>query len=323
MAAISCRSASSGPGLERVERTRLRPDPQRLHQGRRRGRRGGRGEGAPGEGRALPRRAPRGLLRDGPHPGRPPPSRRRLRQGVRAPRAAAARRAWTWSSTARGFGCEASHIVARKLKERGIPAAILHEGWPAWQDAHYPVREGRRAVRLLRRPALALVAGRAPRRGLRLREPRQDRAPRRLRPHRLSLPARRAERTIGPLPANLVAVTLPWVEVVAGLPADLRRLATRGGRRRGVFSSCLPGRRGLGAHSAASTSRTAAASPSPARARAGVQLLLGDLALLAAALILATVERRASGPLTTPRNPHSIPPRRFLTEAEIPLIRTM
>ena len=42
-----------------------------------------------------------------------------------------------------GFGCEASHIVARKLKERGIPAAILHEGWPAWQDAGYPVKPGR------------------------------------------------------------------------------------------------------------------------------------------------------------------------------------
>lgn len=42
-----------------------------------------------------------------------------------------------------GFGCEASHIVARKLKERGIPAAILHEGWPAWTDAGYPVKEGR------------------------------------------------------------------------------------------------------------------------------------------------------------------------------------
>lgn len=41
-----------------------------------------------------------------------------------------------------GFGCEASHIVARKLKERGIPAAILHDGWPAWQDARYPERAG-------------------------------------------------------------------------------------------------------------------------------------------------------------------------------------
>ncbi len=42
-----------------------------------------------------------------------------------------------------GFGCEASHIVARKLKDRGIPATILHEGWPAWQDAGYPVKAGR------------------------------------------------------------------------------------------------------------------------------------------------------------------------------------
>ena len=42
-----------------------------------------------------------------------------------------------------GFGCEASHIVARKLKDRGIPAEILHEGWPAWQDAGYPVTPGR------------------------------------------------------------------------------------------------------------------------------------------------------------------------------------
>jgi rhodanese-related sulfurtransferase len=41
-----------------------------------------------------------------------------------------------------GYGCEASHIVARKLRERGIAAAILHEGWPAWTDAGYPVQEG-------------------------------------------------------------------------------------------------------------------------------------------------------------------------------------
>ena len=41
-----------------------------------------------------------------------------------------------------GYGCEASHIVSRKLREKGIEAAILHEGWPAWTDAGYPVREG-------------------------------------------------------------------------------------------------------------------------------------------------------------------------------------
>lgn len=41
-----------------------------------------------------------------------------------------------------GFGCEASHVVARKLKQRGIPAVVLHEGWPAWQEAGYPERSG-------------------------------------------------------------------------------------------------------------------------------------------------------------------------------------
>ena len=43
-----------------------------------------------------------------------------------------------------GFGCEASHLVARRLKERGIPAVVLAEGWPAWTDAGYPVKEGPR-----------------------------------------------------------------------------------------------------------------------------------------------------------------------------------
>ena len=41
-----------------------------------------------------------------------------------------------------GYGCEASHIVARRLREKGIHAAILNEGWPAWTDAGYPVRAG-------------------------------------------------------------------------------------------------------------------------------------------------------------------------------------
>lgn len=42
-----------------------------------------------------------------------------------------------------GFGCEASHIVAHRLKEKGIQAAILIDGWPAWQDAGYPTRTGK------------------------------------------------------------------------------------------------------------------------------------------------------------------------------------
>jgi len=38
-----------------------------------------------------------------------------------------------------GYGCEASHLVARKLRERGLAAAILDEGLPAWQDAGLPL----------------------------------------------------------------------------------------------------------------------------------------------------------------------------------------
>lgn len=41
-----------------------------------------------------------------------------------------------------GYGCEASHIVARRLREKGIHAAILDEGWPAWTEAGYPVADG-------------------------------------------------------------------------------------------------------------------------------------------------------------------------------------
>lgn len=41
-----------------------------------------------------------------------------------------------------GFGCEASHIVARKLEQRGVPAAVLSEGWPAWTGEGYPVKTG-------------------------------------------------------------------------------------------------------------------------------------------------------------------------------------
>jgi len=41
-----------------------------------------------------------------------------------------------------GYGCESSHIVAAKLRARGIQAAILQEGWPAWTEAGYPTRQG-------------------------------------------------------------------------------------------------------------------------------------------------------------------------------------
>jgi rhodanese-related sulfurtransferase len=42
-----------------------------------------------------------------------------------------------------GYGCEASHLVAERLKAKGIHVAILNEGWPAWTDAGYPVTEGK------------------------------------------------------------------------------------------------------------------------------------------------------------------------------------
>jgi rhodanese-related sulfurtransferase len=40
-----------------------------------------------------------------------------------------------------GYGCESSHIVARRLRERGFIAAILDEGIPAWLDAGLPMDE--------------------------------------------------------------------------------------------------------------------------------------------------------------------------------------
>jgi rhodanese-related sulfurtransferase len=38
-----------------------------------------------------------------------------------------------------GYGCESSHAVARRLRERGIHAAILDEGLPAWEEARFPI----------------------------------------------------------------------------------------------------------------------------------------------------------------------------------------
>jgi rhodanese-related sulfurtransferase len=43
-----------------------------------------------------------------------------------------------------GYGCEASHVVARRLREKGVHAAILDEGWPAWTDAGYPTERGKK-----------------------------------------------------------------------------------------------------------------------------------------------------------------------------------
>lgn len=40
-----------------------------------------------------------------------------------------------------GYGCEASHEVARELADRGIHAAVLDEGIPAWEAAGYELVE--------------------------------------------------------------------------------------------------------------------------------------------------------------------------------------
>ena len=41
-----------------------------------------------------------------------------------------------------GYGCEASHIVARRLKQQGIQAEVLQDGWPAWEEARFPISSG-------------------------------------------------------------------------------------------------------------------------------------------------------------------------------------
>jgi rhodanese-related sulfurtransferase len=41
-----------------------------------------------------------------------------------------------------GYGCESSHIVARRLREKGLEAVVLDEGWPAWQDEGLPTEKG-------------------------------------------------------------------------------------------------------------------------------------------------------------------------------------
>jgi rhodanese-related sulfurtransferase len=43
-----------------------------------------------------------------------------------------------------GYGCDASHVVARKLRELGFPAVVLDDGLPAWEDAGFAVDEAPR-----------------------------------------------------------------------------------------------------------------------------------------------------------------------------------
>ena len=127
-----------------------------------------------------------------------------------------------------GYGCEASHIVARKLRDKGIHAAILNEGWPAWTDAGYPHEAGSGPLSFLRNPLVPTRPPRGPR-----RVSSSTRASTRS-PH----PAAFAKivyqwQVLGPVVSNLVAVILPWVEAVAGVLLIAGALEARvGGRGR-------------------------------------------------------------------------------------------
>jgi rhodanese-related sulfurtransferase len=54
------------------------------------------------------------------------------------------RRAGTIVVYCSGYGCDASHVVARKLRAKGFAALILDEGLPAWEDAQLPLDQEKR-----------------------------------------------------------------------------------------------------------------------------------------------------------------------------------
>ena len=139
-----------------------------------------------------------------------------------------------------GFGCEASHVVARRLREKGFDAAILDEGLPAWQDAGLPDRQraplvsgscdtpGCTSCSVSLSAAFFVFASL----------------------DKIASPAAFARivyqwQVIGPVLSNVVAVTLPWVELVAGAAADRGRLEARVGARDRAPARRLPRRRGL------------------------------------------------------------------------------
>ncbi len=104
-------------------------------------------------------------------------------------------------------------------------------------------------------------------------------------------------REVGPMPANVLAVTLPWVELVAGL-----LLASGLWRREAALVAALMLLMFLGAVGSAlwrgiDIENCGCFSVSGKGRQAGVQLLAGDLALLGAAAYLARGRPRA---LTSP-----------------------
>ena len=196
--------------------------------------------------------------------------------------------------------------MARKLRERGIHAVILHEGWPAWTDAGYPSRRARSREGWLRHPALhwslALALG-----GVFL----YASCDKILHPREFARIVYQYQ-IIGPSPdaglrrrPTLLAVMLPWVELVCGLcllTGLWRREAA--GRGRADARHVRPGR-GLRALAGDRPRELRLLQGERRRALGGLKLLVGDLALLAVAGLLAFVSPRPGRrqPSPSPRPP--------------------
>ena len=189
-----------------------------------------------------------------------------------------------------GYGCEASHLVAAQARGGGIQAAILHEGWPAWTDAGYPVKEGRAAVKVLRHPAVHWVAAIVLGASSSMRAWTRSRTPSSSRGSSTGTGGRPQRRRWGSSPPTLVAVVLPWLEAVAGVLLVTgfwrREAAAVAGVLLAVFVVAVGYAlaRGIDVENCGCfTRRTAPA------ARAGWTLIASDLGLLAASLYVLLV----------------------------------
>src|SRR5262245_9370510 len=196
--------------VERRQRARVRRRQERVRPGRGRGDRGSGGQGPPRARGALPRRARRGLLQDGPHPGLDPAARGGLRQRVRAARAAAApplqprgllRRLRLRREPRRG------PAPPREGHPRGHP----ERGMAGLDRRGLPDPVGLRAVSFLRNPVFQLVLRIAL--GGFFVYASLD---------KIANPAAFAKivyqwQVFGPVPSNLVAIVLPWVELLSGI----------------------------------------------------------------------------------------------------------
>jgi len=104
----------------------------------------------------------------------------------------------------------------------------------------------------------------------------------------------------GPLAANLLAVTLPWIELVAGLLLITgiwrREAAVACAGMLVVFVAAVSWALLHGIDLANCGCFSVAAGEEGAGRRLGIQLIVGDLGLLAAALVLALLPPAAAAP---------------------------